>query len=57
MEIIFFGIALLLVSILSYEMGKNVMKRKIEKGLLEVLDEHRENLEKESKRRRKPNGN
>lgn len=53
MEIIFFGIALLLVSILSFEMGKNIMKRKIEQELLEVLGEHRDRLEQGVAKRRR----
>ena len=50
MEIIFFGIALLLTAILSFHLGGVIMKGNIEKQLLEVLSEHTKKLEEKGGR-------
>ena len=47
MTYVFFGIALVLTSLLSFFLGSDMTKRKIERELLGVLKEHRERYEKE----------
>lgn len=48
MTYIFFGIALVLASLLSFFLGSDMTKRKIERELLGVLKEHRTRYELEA---------